>query len=310
MGEPRGVELVRRYKDNYGIPEDAPVTEEMILRHWTLERDLTRQLLESAPDERWEVFERCYTTLYAELEWLNRICGAAWEESGDVGIDDWARLVGPPPKRIYEVGSGKGRLIAALAERGYRCKATEITRERGRKWAVEHPRLVWGTSDGIHLDRFEEPGSYDAVISDQVVEHLHPDDVVEHFRGVLAILAPGGRYVFATPHAYPGPFDVSRVFGSERAMGMHLREYTHRELVAMLRTAGFGRIEAPFRLPRSVRARFGGRPAPRPSAVYARYLCLVEVLIGRLPHATRRRVARAAKLALWAPGITLVAIKR
>ena len=92
-----------------------------------------------------------------------------------------------------------------------------------------HP-LRWTVSDGVHLERFEAPESYDAVISDQVIEHLHPDDLVAHFAGVHAILKPGGRYALATPHAFEGPFDVSRVFGSERPQGMHLKEYTYREL--------------------------------------------------------------------------------
>ncbi len=38
MVEPRGQELVNRYKANYGIATDAVVTEEMILAHWELKR--------------------------------------------------------------------------------------------------------------------------------------------------------------------------------------------------------------------------------------------------------------------------------
>jgi SAM-dependent methyltransferase len=304
-----GPELVRRYRDNYGIPDDAPVTEEMALRHWTLERRLTNELLASTAERRWEVFERCYTTLYAELEWLNEFSGAARGESADEGADDWIRLIGPPPRRVYEIGSGKGRLVDALARRGYECTATEITRERGKKWTTEQTSVRWRVSDGVHLNRFERPESYDAVISDQVVEHLHPDDLAAHLRGVHAILRPCGRYALATPHAYEGPFDVSRVFGMDRPAGMHLKEYTHGELQTALRDAGFTRIEAAFRLPRAVRARFGNRPRPVPSRAYFAYLCAVERLIAPLPRHARRSTARAMRLACWTPGITLVAIK-
>ncbi|HEY1303118.1 MAG TPA: methyltransferase domain-containing protein [Vicinamibacterales bacterium] len=310
LDEPRGHELVRRYKANYRIPEESRVTEEMVLHHWTLERRLTKELLSSAPEQRWEVFERCYTSLYSELGWLNDLIGT---ESGEPAVEaarDWSGLIGRTPNRVYEVGSGKGRLIAALADLGYDCTATEITRERGAKWTSEQTSLRWCVSDGVHLDRFETPESFDAVISDQVIEHLHPDDLVAHFRGVYSILKPGGRYVFATPHAFEGPFDVSRVFGTDRAEGMHLKEYTYRELDAALRQAGFARVAAAFRLPHGVRARFGGRPLPIPSRAYRHYLCAIERVIERLPRRRQRQASRALRAVLWTSGITLIAMKR
>ena len=302
--------LVCRYKEAYNIPDDAVVTEEMVLRHWSLERNLTRELLASDAEHRWEVFERCYTALYRELPWLNNLVGTALSDVAADDAEGWARLIGPPPRRVYEVGSGKGRLVTALAERGYDCTATEITRERGEKWTAAHHPLRWTISDGVHLDRFERPGSYDAVISDQVIEHLHPDDLCEHFRGVLAILKPGGHYVFSTPHAFEGPCDVSRVFGSDHPEGMHLKEYTYGELRTALRSAGFTRIAASFRLPRAVRARFGGRPFPIPSRAYLVYLRCLERVVAPLRLPARRRAARTLRLALWPAGITVLAEKR
>ncbi|HEY7501155.1 MAG TPA: class I SAM-dependent methyltransferase [Vicinamibacterales bacterium] len=306
MNDIHGPELVRRYKTNYGIPDGAPITEAMIRHHWALERRLTRELLSSEPAHRWDVFEHCYTTLYSELPWLNDLTGTLSSESGDEA-EDWSRLVGPPPKRIYEVGSGRGRLVAALAGRGYECTATEITRERGSKWTAARPSLRWTVSDGVHLERFEAPESYDAVISDQVIEHLHPDDLVAHFAGVRAILKPGGRYAFATPHAFEGPFDVSRVFGSEQPQGMHLKEYTYRDLQRAVYAAGFERIDAVFRLPRAVRARCGRRPYPRRSRSYLLYLSSIERVISRFPRRLRRHAAGVLRLALWPSGIALVA---
>ena len=284
------------------------MTEEMILHHWALERRLTSELLASDPEHRWEVFERCYTMLYSELGWLNELIDTASPPCEIDGADDWCRLIGPPPKRVYEVGSGKGRLIAALANRGYDCTATEITRERGSRWTAARQSLRWTNSDGVHFERFEASGSFDAVISDQVIEHLHPDDLVDHFRGVYTILKPGGRYVFGTPHAFEGPFDVSRVFGTDRAEGMHLKDTPTGSCTPHF--AGPGSVgSAAFRLPRAVRARFGGRPFPIPSRAYRLYLCSVERMIAPLRCHWRRRAARALRVGLWTSGITLVAIK-
>ena len=189
MREPRGQELIDRYKKNYNIPTDAEITEEMFLAHWELEKRLTKELLQSNPENRWEVFERCYSTLYSELWWLNQFGGANRTLLPSQLYKNWLYLIGPPPKKNYEVGSGKGDLIAYLASCGFECRATEITRERGKKYISEHPYLSWAISDGVHLERFEAPTSYDVVISDQVIEHLHPDDLYEHFKGVLSILS-------------------------------------------------------------------------------------------------------------------------
>jgi SAM-dependent methyltransferase len=311
VAEFSGTTLVRRYKQHYAIAADATVTEEMLFKHWALERKLTADLLSSDPEVRWEVFERCYTTLYSELRWLNDLAGTALTSASAVdSAEDWMRLIGPPPRRVYEIGSGKGRLIAALAARGYECTATEITRERGEKWTSPGQPLRWTVSDGVHLDRFESPESYDAIISDQVIEHLHPDDLVAHFAGAYSILKPGGRYAFATPHGFEGPFDVSRVFGADRPAGMHLKEYTYRELLLALRAAGFSTIKASFRLPRQVRARMNEKPYPLPSRSYLMYLRGIERLIATLPRRLRCATARALRLALWPSGITLVAIRR
>lgn len=289
------------------MPEDAAITEEMVLRHWSLERELTRRLLASSSEERWEVFESAYSKLYSELPWLNELVGAGPVETGP--FEDWGHLIGDAPKDVYEVGSGKGQLIHWLAEQGHRCKGSEVTRERGERWAVEHPNLMWGVTDGINLDRFEEPGSFDVVMSDQVIEHLHPDDLVPHLEGARALLRAGGRYVFSTPHAHYGPMDVSRVFGREKPEGMHLKEYLWSEIDLAARQAGFARVEAVLRMPRKIRRRLGGKPKPAASSFYLGYLKVIEAGISKLPRQSwRRRTARLSKLVLF-EGVFAVATK-
>ena len=43
----------------------------MILKHWELEKKLTKILRDSTTENRWEIFEKCYTKLYNELDWIN-----------------------------------------------------------------------------------------------------------------------------------------------------------------------------------------------------------------------------------------------
>ena len=305
--EPRGNELVARYKAVYSIPAEAAVTEEMILSHWELEKRLTQELLASTPQNRWETFDRNYTRLYTDLAWLNQAEGEARPTAeADRDHHKWRTAIGAPPQTLYEIGSGKAGLITYLARGGFLCKATEVTRERGAKHLDSGvPNLSWAVSDGVHLDQFESAASYDVVISDQVLEHLHPDDVGPHLSGVHQILKADGRYIFRTPHRFSGPHDVSRVFKCDEPQGMHLKEYTNREFIAAARQAGFKRPYYPFMPVHNVAAkRILGR-------IYLRILVTVEDLLSLVPSlkARRRAAELLRKVRLFSDNIALVAEK-
>jgi SAM-dependent methyltransferase len=308
--EPRGQELINRYKKNYQIPYDANISEEMILRHWELEKRLTKQLLESTPENRWETFDRCYTKLYSELEWLNKYTGSSIALTPAKRYAIWPILIGEPPKNIYEIGSGKGELINYLATYGYNCKGTEISRERGKKHVSENSSLSWGISDGVHLNRFESADTYDVLVSNQVIEHIHPDDLVEHFKSARSLLIDGGKYIFSTPHKFVGPADVSRIFKCDKPMGMHLKEYSYQEIRKLLIQSGFIKIFAVWRIPEKISAPLATVCKPNPSRLYFSYLCMVENFISLLPKgAFRRKAAFLSKLILFSPNIFIIAQK-
>lgn len=308
MKEPKGRELIKRYKKNYHIRDNIAITEKMILGHWELEKLLTKELLESNSENRWQIFEKCYNRLYGELWWLNSI-------STDNIVPPfqryrmWIDLIGKPPKRIYEIGSGKGEMIWYLATCGFDCTFTEISHERGQKHVAEHPNLSWSNSDGIHLDQFERCNSYDIVISDQVIEHLHPDELCNHFKGVLSILSNGGKYIFCTPHNYFGPSDISWVFKCNKPMGMHLREYTYQEIKELLELAGFKDIRAVFGTPLKISRIFGIYFKPKTSYSYMAYLCNIERLFSKLPQFLRRKLVKFLILILLFPNIFIIAKK-
>jgi len=308
--ELRGPALIHRYKSNYKIPHEAEITEEMILRHWELERSLTTELLGSTPDNSWEVFERCYSRLYSELDWLNELVDKDMASAPSEEYRDWVRIIGPSPKSIYEIGSGKGGLVKYLASLGHQCKATEITRERGQKHIEGESCLSWGISDGVHLDKFESSGSYDVLVSNQVVEHLHPDDLGGHFIGALSILKRGGRYLFSTPHRSAGPSDVSRVFKCNTPRGMHLHEYTYSEIRDSLVNTGFRSIKAVWSTPSPITNKIGIYIAPRSSSKYLSYQCFIERLISLLPRQSyKRRACLLSNLILFNPSIFIIAQK-
>jgi SAM-dependent methyltransferase len=296
---PRAATLVERYRRNYGIPDSAPLTASDVAKHLERELELTERLLASAPHERREVFDACYSSLYEELPWLN-------EADSTRGAGDWPALIGPPPARVYEVGSGQGGLAVALAAHGYDMTASEITLERGGERPA-HDRLRWDETDGVHLDRYAPAGAFDAVISNQVVEHLHPDDLPAHLRGAAALLRSGGVYALNTPLAWHGPADISAVFGFDAPVGMHLREYRYGELRDLALDAGFGTVRAAVGLPGRMRRHLGG--PMHSSAAYCDYVVHVEQVLERLPRRAARRAAALLRAPLLPRTLLVVVVK-
>lgn len=287
-------EILQRYRGLYGVGDE--VTFEHVKAHESLERSLTEKLLASMPEHRWEAFSNAYTELYERLPWLNR--PVAPSAGIAAGISRWAHLIRIRSK-IFEIGSGRAALIKFLAAQGHHCVATEITKERGSKHLPDAEGLEWHQTDGVNLSNFEPNGKYDVVISTQVLEHLHPDDLLTHLTNARAILAPSGRYIFDTPHAYSGPHDLSRVFGFDHARYMHLKEYRFTEMGELLQRAGFQNAKAVFnpRLP-------GKEGVVIESRAYFLYCLFWEQLVNALgvsPH-TRRKLYRALRFVL-APSI-------
>jgi ubiquinone/menaquinone biosynthesis C-methylase UbiE len=76
------------------------------------------------------------------------------------------------------------------------------------------------------------------IYSNQVMEHLHPEDAIAQLRELYRVLKPGGRYLLRTPNRVTGPHDVSKYF-DDVARGTHMKEYTYASLSEVLRDAGF-----------------------------------------------------------------------
>lgn len=290
--------LIKKYKKNYNISGQTKITLEMVLAHWELEKELTKRLMNSNKLNRQNIFISCYTELYSKLYWLNK---AVINENNikTRRLDIWNQIAGDPPKRIYEIGSGKGELITYFASLGFDCTATEITSERGEKLVNSGSKVRWHTTDGVNFGLFEENNFYDIILSDQVVEHLHPDDISDHFKSAFHILKKEGIYVFQTPHSFLGPKDISRVFNCDKPIGMHLKEYTYKEILEVLNNAGFNKIEAVIKLPQKI-SNILPSLTFKPSHYFFRYLKFVELLLSYIKIILiRRTLAKVFRIILF-----------
>ncbi len=211
--------------------------------HYRLERGLADQLRTADKDARRSLYQHVYdrlnreSPLYAERR-------AAPDTSGKArGL---ARLVAfverflPRQGTVLEVGPGDAALSYALAPRVREVIAVDVSRE-ALTAAPAPPNFRFLLTDGFGLP--VPDASVDLVISNQLMEHLHPDDAFEQLQSVLRALRPGGAYVCITPSRLNGPHDVSKHF-DPIATGLHLKEYTVGELATIFRRAGFVRLSA------------------------------------------------------------------
>ncbi len=98
--------------------------------------------------------------------------------------------------RILDVGAGMGEFSALLAEQGFSMACID-----GTKRCYEH--LVREGFESYQLDLEEESlpfaeGSFDAVVSLEVIEHLWNTD--HYLREIWRVLKPGGYFVCTTPN--------------------------------------------------------------------------------------------------------------
>ncbi|MDF1797999.1 MAG: methyltransferase domain-containing protein [Planctomycetota bacterium] len=262
----------------------APSTEEERLRqHYDIEKHLAARLMGASSEERRELYSSLYDELYRRVPWHPQLTRkVAPEERARMVAHqlDVARPWIRPGATYLELGPGDCA-FAFLAARTVgptgRAIGVDVSAEVTRRDdQPENFELV--LSDGSSVPVPE--GSVDVAYSNQLMEHLHPEDAERQLQAVFRALTPGGAYLCTTPNRLSGPHDVSRAF-SDTAEGLHLQEYTTGELAAVFHAVGFTRLQCRIGL----KGRFltVGTWLPR----------LVEALLGSLPGGLRRSLARS-----------------
>jgi SAM-dependent methyltransferase len=268
-------------------------THERLRAHYEVEVELATRLRDAAPDARRQLYGRVYDELFARVPdhpQLSRRADRAEQAAYARAQVSLVRQFLPPGGHFVEVGAGDCATVRGVAPFARSVTAVEVS-------AAIVPtglpaNVVVALSDGVSVP--VAPASADVVYSNQLMEHLHPDDAVEQLRNIAEALKPGGCYICITPNRLTGPHDISAGF-DDVARGFHLREYTYRELASAFERAGFRRVRVVERMHGRALERFVARLArasPRAARAVERW-GLRAVLVPIVPYLLIERLAAA-----------------
>lgn len=251
-------------------------TPEELKEHYLIERELGDRLRRAERCDRAALYGALYDELFRRVP---RHPQLARKQNAEVRAEAVAvrlLLVGRflrPDTVFLEIGAGDASLSREVARRVRKCYALDVSREILDLTGAHNLEPILSDGCSVPVPRSTVTLAY----SNQLMEHIHPDDAVEQLRNIFAALAPGGTYLCVTPNRLNGPHDISRLF-DDAATGLHLKEYTVTELSKLFRAVGFSRIVPYVGLShRYFRMPLGA-------------LIVLEALVALLPGQFRRRI--------------------
>jgi len=233
--------------------------QQLIALQWHEERAFARQILAAAKGSP----ARAHAIRHA-YETVPRIFVRAWPEAGGTLVMGYHRRQGRLvldllaaqrrrglPASLFEIGFAGGVLLKQASDAGFPVGGIEVSptlhRAAGRLLGpVCEPCLHLGDFLRCELPASQQP--LGVVYWNDVFEHIPPDEILDYLRRIHELLIPGGHLVTITPNWHMRPLDITRAVCAPRtqAAGLHLKEYTLREVTRLLRQAGFRRVAMPL----------------------------------------------------------------
>ncbi|MGH8577478.1 MAG: class I SAM-dependent methyltransferase, partial [Gammaproteobacteria bacterium] len=201
---------------------------EAIRRHYDTEKTLAARLREASREERSSLYRTVYDDLFRLLPDHPVLVKKQSPEQARHNISAQLGLLGPYLRSdvvFLELGAGGCALSLEIAKRVEQVFAVDVSEQITA--GVQAPdNLTVVICDGCTIPL--PPNTVDVVYSNQLIEHIHPDDLVQQLGSVRNVLRQNGIYLCVTPNRLNGPHDISKYFDDE-ATGLHIKEYTNAE---------------------------------------------------------------------------------
>lgn len=216
-------------------------TPEQIREHYEIEKALAAKLKNASAQERRTLYTAAYDELFRLVPHHHQVLTRQLPEVRQKSIGKRLKLLQrflPEVHTYLEIGPGDCALALQVARRVQQVHAVDVSREITNNLSLP-PNFQLFISDGTSIPVPNQ--SIDFAFSDQLMEHLHPDDAVAQLKNIHAALKPGGKYLCVTTNKLSGPHDISRDF-DDVASGFHLKEYAIAELRDLFLQAGFSKV--------------------------------------------------------------------
>ena len=218
-------------------------TLEELTEHYQIEKELANRLRASSREERSSLYSSVYDEHFQRVQ-------RHLVQNKKLPSNKKSKVLFPQllflrrflrkDTTFLEIGAGDCSVSLAVASHIVKkVYAAEVSAET-TKSVTYPPNFELILFDGFNVPLPEN--SIDVIYSDQVMEHLHPDDALEQLKNIYKLLSRRGVYICVTPNRFTGPHDISKNFDVV-ATGFHLKEYTYTELSALFQCAGFSSMK-------------------------------------------------------------------
>ncbi|WP_323757927.1 class I SAM-dependent methyltransferase [Roseivirga sp.] len=233
---------IHRYSVSEGL------SEEVLVAAFKVEEHYHRLLLsEKNFDKRVKLYDEFYSKLIP-------IYGR--DTSLINGINDKDKYVKLFAKElenasVVDYGSGQGYMLQSI-ERHLKTKSLTGIDVVIPKSLKSHKTIRFIESNIVNYE-FDE--KFDVAFSDNVLEHLVPEDADIHLKNIYNHLNPNGKLIIIMPNRLFGPWDVTRIkdfsqSGKLAAEGGHVNESTHTEMANQLKKIGFREVSTILPIPK------------------------------------------------------------
>jgi len=225
------------------IPASEKRTLEQIREHYEIEKILANKLRNASKEERRYLYRTLYDELFRRVPHHPQLAIKSNSKSQQAAVSIRMRFLKRflgPESTFIEVGPGDCSLSIEVTKCVKKVYAIDVSEQiTNRETFPQNFELI--ISDGCSIPVSEN--SINIAYSDQLMEHLHPDDAFDQIQNIYKALSSGGVYICITPNYLSGPHDVSKYF-DKVATGFHIKEYTVTELSNLFQKAGFSKIDA------------------------------------------------------------------